>query len=77
MSRDTTYIQGKVALLYKARERALRLLSSAIEVFRQVELRGEEALQLLAMEDEQASLLSICISDVGDDSLSSGGSDED
>ena len=75
MSRDTTYIQGKVALLYTAKERALRLLSSAVEVFRQVELRGGEALQLLEMEDEQASPTSA--SDVDDDSLSSGGSDED
>ena len=49
MNKDTTYIQGKVALLYKARERALGLLSSAIEVFRQAELRDGEALQLLAM----------------------------
>ena len=49
----------------------MRLLSSAIDAFRQAELReGEEALQLLATEDELASLSD---SDVDD----SGGSDED
>ena len=67
MSRDTTYIQGKVALLYKTKERALRLLSSAVEVFRQVELRGREALQLSEMEDEQVQqalvmwMMTVCI----------------
>ena len=76
MNKDTTYIQGKVALLYKARERVLGLLSSTIEVFRQAELRDGEALQLLAMHmgDELASPSG---SDEDDDSLSSSGSDED
>ena len=77
VSRDTTYIQGKVALLYKAKERALRLLSSAVEVFRQAELRNGEALQL-TMEDEQSSpSVTPSASDVDDDSLFSGESDED
>ena len=47
MSSNATHTRGKVTLLYKAKERALRLLSSAIEVFRQAELRGELGLSLL------------------------------
>jgi len=72
VSRDTTYIRGKLALLYKAKERAMWLLSSTIETFRQAELReGEFEVLQLAMDD----LISPSVSD--DDSLSSGGSDED
>ena len=72
MSQEPTYIQGKVALLYKAKERAVRLMSSAIDVFRQAELRDGEALQLLEMEEELDSLSDSDV-DIDDDS---GGSDE-
>ena len=68
MTQERTYIQGKVALLYKAKERAVRLMSSAIDVFRQAELRDEEVLQLLEMEE----LISSSDSDIDDSS----GSDE-
>ena len=44
VSHDTKYIQGKLALLHKAKERAMGLLLSAIEAFKKAELRDGEAL---------------------------------
>lgn len=43
VTHNIQYIQGKLALLHKAKERATGLLSSAIEAFTQADLRdGEE-----------------------------------
>ena len=43
VTHNIQYIQGKLALLHKAKERAIGLLSSAIEAFKQADLRdGEE-----------------------------------
>ena len=43
VTHNIQYIQGKLALLHKAKERAIGLLSSAIEAFQQADLRdGEE-----------------------------------
>lgn len=82
-SKETTYVRGKIALLNRAKERAMRLLSYAIEVFRQAELRDGETLYVEPLDDDYDDLLSVTpnTSDTDDTILSgtesSSESDED
>ena len=64
VSYDIKYIQGKLALLHKAKERAMSLLLSAIEAFKKAELRYSKALAV------ESPSVTPCDSDDDDDSYS-------